>query len=122
MSRNVALSKDILACDAVDAIGTNDRICRCGRAVFEVEKHAAARFLLDGLEAFVEVCPSSRHSFDEFIEEMGAMNALHATWALLATDDFALMLTFALKEKFISASFRYLTKLYSRGRASFHIP
>ena len=111
MDRHVALSKDEFACAAVDAVRTNDGISRCGRAVLEVEKYGAAFFFLDGLDTLVEVCAFSRHSFDEFVEEMSAVYASHAALSLLRADHLAFMLAMALIEKNRISNFQAICKV-----------
>ena len=121
MSSHIALSKQKLACFAVDAVRANDSICCCGRAVAEVESHAAAFSVFDGLKALVEMSTSSRDSFDEFIEEMSAVYALHAAPVLLGSEHFAFMLALALiYEKSIS-NFQLYTKFSSAGCTRLHL-
>lgn len=99
MRSQVAFSEDELAGDAMDTVRANHCVYCRGCAVLEVENNAAAFFLFQGLEAFVEVCTFRGHSFDEFAEEPSAMYALHASWSLAVTDDLAFTLTLALLEK-----------------------
>lgn len=117
LSGHVAFSKDKLACDAVDTVRSNDSICLCGAAVLEMENHAAAFFVLNGLKAFVEVCTFSGYSFDEFIEKSSSMYALHAAFSLLGTDDFAVVLALALIEKDRISTLQVLMTLSSKDCA-----
>lgn len=96
-NRHVAFSKEKLMCGTVDAVRANDCMCCCSGAVFD-----ATFFRLDGLEALVEMCTSSRHCFDEFFEEMSPVYTFHTAWRLLGTDNFVSMLAFALIERSIS--------------------
>ena len=115
MDRHVAFSEDEFACAAVDAVRTNDGIRRCGRAVLEMEKYGAAFFFLDGLDTLVEVCAFSRHSFDEFVEEMSAVYASHAAFSLLGADHLAFMLAIALIEKNRISNFQAIYKVLIHG-------
>ena len=113
MGRHVALSEDEFACDAVDAVRTNDSIRCCSCAVLEVENHAAAFFVLDGLEALVKVRTFSGQSLDEFVEEVSAVYALHTAWSLLRTDHFIFMFAFALVERDRISIFEKHTKYHA---------
>lgn len=115
VSSHVALSEEILAYGAVDAVRSNDGIRRCSRAVLEVEKHAAAFFFLGGLEALVEVCTFSRHSFDKLVEELSAVYASHAALSLLGSECFAFMLACALIEKDRVSIFQMIHKALFHG-------
>ena len=96
MAGYVFLSKDVCPCDAVNAVCANDSIC-CGRGtVLEMENNAAAFFLLEAYEALVEVCTSRRNSFDELIEEVSSMDALHAAFRLFLADHCTIVFAFAL--------------------------
>ena len=121
MGRNIAFSEEELARDAVDAVRTNDSICGCGRAILEMEDYATAFFVLNGLEAFVEVRTFSRHSLDETIQKLRAVYALHAAWSLLGTDHLTVLFAFALMKKDVLAKIRYYPRRSSRGLGRFHL-
>ena len=78
---------------------TNPTVCRRGRAVLEMEYKAAAFFVLNKLQAFIEICAFGRHSTDELVEGMRAMYALHAILCLYVTglSTFAFILGLALR-------------------------
>ncbi len=73
-----------------------------------MKNNATAFSLLDGLDAFVEVSTFGRHTFDEFTEEMGAVDALRAALALFVYDHFAFMLAFTLIREKKLVFFRYV--------------
>ena len=78
---------------------TNHTVCRRGRAVPEVEYKAAAFFVLNKLQAFIEICAFAGHSIDELVDGMRAMYALHAILCLWVTDlsTFAFIFALALR-------------------------
>lgn len=120
MSRDIALSEDVFTCFAVDAVRTDGSVCCCSCAVFEVQNHVAAFFLLDGLEALVEMCTFCGYSFDEFVEEVSAVYALHTAWSLLCADDFVFVLAFALvRRHYMSMSLVFYVASQSAENATY---
>ena len=105
MGAQVTFSDDEGTGGAVDAVRADESVGDCGCAVFEVEDDVLVFVVLDGLEALVEVCAFGGHAFDEFVEEMGAVDASHSAWGRLVADHFACMFAFALKKKTRLVSF-----------------
>ena len=50
-------------------VRTNHSLYRRSRAVLELENDAAAFFVLNKLQAFIEICAFGRPAFDELVEE-----------------------------------------------------
>ena len=99
LGRDITFAKDKLACDAMNAVCANHGIRLGGRTVLEAEFNATVIDLLNGLQTFVEMCTLSGDAFDEFVEEMRAVDALDASLGLLVTDNFTLALAFTLTEE-----------------------
>ena len=120
MAGYIFLSKDVCACDAVNAVRANNSIC-CGRGtVLEMENKAAAFFFLETYEALVEVCTSSRNSFDELIEEVSSMDALHAAFRRFLADHCTIVFAFALMMK-TSICFQHRIELSPRDCTMHHL-
>ena len=54
----------------------NHTVSHRGRAVLEVEDNTAAFFVLNKLQAVIEICAFGRPVFDELVKEMSGVYAL----------------------------------------------
>lgn len=80
----------------MDAIGADDRVGGGDCAVFEAHGYLFAGLIHNALETFVEVGSLCGDAFDEFVEEVGTVDALHAGCILLGVDERTFVWAFAL--------------------------
>ena len=80
----------------MDTVCANDDVRGCRGAIFEMDLYGTVLFVLDFIDAFVEVGAVRGDAFDELVEEVGSMHALLACGVFLGVNELAFVFTFAL--------------------------
>lgn len=84
--------------NAVDTVCADDGVGGGRGAVFEMDVDGTVLFVVELVDALVEVGALRRDEFDELVEEVGPVHALLARGVCLGVDELAFVFAFALEE------------------------